>query len=85
MSRDRSAEYSMLCLDIFLLSNDELHEQIGRAELITDPEAIFLADVTYGEWEFLLLLELEFREMVGLHAACGACAQMVQQLLEEQL
>lgn len=85
MSRSRSAEYSKLCLDIFLLSNEELHEQLERCELIiSDSNATYIADVTYGEWEFLLLTELEFRQTVGMHGSCVTCESAIERLLQEQ-
>lgn len=82
--KPRSAEYALLTLQIFAMSNDELHEQLERASMIIhEPEAIFEGDVTYVEWEFLLLTELEFRQAVGLHKCCEVCEENLSQLLAE--
>lgn len=86
MSKERSAEYTKLSMDIFLLGNVELHEQLDRCtERMSAPEDIYEADITYGEWEYLLLTALAYRREVGLHDDCAVCNAMTQQLLEESV
>lgn len=58
----RSVEYSMLVSSIFLLSDDALESELLHCELTTaDENDFYTSDVTYGEWQFLLMHQLGYR------------------------
>ncbi len=62
MRVSRSGQYSKLCMNIFLLSVSQIEEELRRLAWFTpNPLAIFVGDVTYAEYEFLLLTERDFK------------------------
>ncbi len=62
MSAPRSKEYTKLCLDIFLMDVMQLESELERlAWLSPDPTSILTGDVTFAEYEFLLLTERDFK------------------------
>jgi hypothetical protein len=80
----RDASYCSLCSSIFALSNTELHEQIELCELNQEGYSkIYSGDVTFAEYEFLLLCELEFRQETGRHESCKACDDGLSLILED--
>ncbi len=62
MSQLRSKEYTKLVLDIFLMNVSEIEAELRRLTWFsTDSNQIFVGDVTYAEYEFLLLTERDFK------------------------
>ncbi len=62
MQSPRSVEYSKLCLDIFLMEVAEIEEELLQlAQLRPNPLSVYNGDVTYAEYEFLLLTERDFK------------------------
>jgi len=58
----RSLEYTFMHLNIFMASDEDLLLQLELHSLMNaDPAAIYVGDVTYDEWEFLLLTALAYR------------------------
>lgn len=62
MQSPRSPEYSKLCLDIFLMDVEAIElELLQLVQLRPNPLSVYNGDVTYAEYEFLLLLERDFK------------------------
>ena len=62
MKAERSIEYTYLVLHVFMASDDDLFFQLELNSLYeVDKSTIYTGDVTYGEYEFVLLKEIEFR------------------------
>lgn len=83
MSEDnaRSIEYTFLTLEIFKASDEDLALQLELHSLLeVDPESLYVGDVTYGEWEFLLLKEVDFRLTCKSESQQFFQAQLIEQL-----
>jgi len=58
----RSTEYSKLVLDIFLMDIDAIEAELKRlGDTSEDSDEVFVGDVTYGEYYFLLMTERDFK------------------------
>jgi hypothetical protein len=62
LKAERSIEYTFLVLEVFMFSDDDLIFQLELHSLNeVDQSTIYAGDVTFGEYEFVLLKEIEFR------------------------
>lgn len=60
--RRRSKEYAKLVLDVFMMNIATIEgELLQLSQLRPNRKAVYNGDVTYGEYEFLLLTELDFK------------------------
>ncbi len=62
MQTVRSPEYSKLVLDIFLIDVEAIEAELKRLGGVgEDSDEVFVADVSYGEYYFLLMTERDFK------------------------
>lgn len=74
MTTARNRDYSRICRDIFSLSSEELHGQIEITGLSSNfADKIYSSNITFAEYEFILLCELGFRQEFGRHNSCQIC------------